>query len=634
MIRGMSIWPVLIYRGDNIKSINGNLLALFLIAAAVSVQAQELKTFPAIPGRAPSDQYACRVRAVGSSLWKNAFVLQTISKPEVKVEGFNTSGYSNSLLNWSASWIAFEFSGSRVEVEISKVGGAPITKAMVRPVGHASAARIANGKAYVLFDRPANVNVDIDGQMEDRYTGMGYSGPPVHTISLFANPIFPEPDTTRNKVLILNPGDSIPADRSIWDTIYFKPGVHRIGVPFKIESNEVLYIPGNAVVHGTIHPPNLPGVKAAVRWTVYGSGALSGEEVTRDITTKDTKPFTYQAGGVRLEGFVVVDPAFHTFNMNASTMDTLLANQYRNLKILGWRINGDGINAFRNSVISDCFFRTQDDHFYYGGDNVKISNCVTWSDFNGSVLFVTKGASVMESSYFKDIKVIYHRAGWHYWEGGRIISFREKEPGDTIVNVQIRNVLVEDPFPAFPPFYMKMLNPSNSNESVRFENILIENVRQAHPGVASGLDDANGKPRNTLLGLDSARKFSNITFKNCFYDGKWLGSFQDGGFLTNEFLKNVTFVLDSSIGAPAIGSGKPVPPWRISFNQAGGNLQMNLVGAMLDKVQVTDLAGKVLHSGSVKSREARIDVSGFPKGVYAVRIQSGKSFYSANVRIE
>jgi hypothetical protein len=71
------------------------------------------------------------------------------------------------LANWTASWIAFEFSGTPVEVEISKVGGAPINKAMVRPVGHASAARIENGKAYVIFDKPSNVNVDIDGQLED-----------------------------------------------------------------------------------------------------------------------------------------------------------------------------------------------------------------------------------------------------------------------------------------------------------------------------------------------------------------------------------------------------------------------------------------------------------------------------------
>jgi len=509
------------------------------------LHAQTLTTFPDIPGRTRSDKYLCRVRLLSSEEWKEAFVLQTISKPEIKdASGANLTGYKSNLLNWTASWIAFEFSGTAVEVEISKVGGAPITKAMVRPVGHASAARIADGKAYIVFEKTANVNVDIDGQMEDRYTGMGYSGPPVHTISLFANPVCKAPKLTSPKVYALNPGEAIPADRSTWDTIYFKPGVHRIGTPFWISSNKVLYIPGNAVVHGTIHPPDAWGTSAATKWTVYGSGALSGEEVARAPGEKWNKPFTYQANRVRLEGFVVVDPAHHTFNMNNNDENPANVNVYKNLKILGWRVNGDGLNAFRNSEITDCFFRCQDDHFYYGGDNVRISNCVCWSDYNGAVLYVTKGAKTMESSYFKDVKVIYHRAGWHYWEGGRVISFRDRKPGHTIKNVQISNVLVEDPFPAFPPIYAKMLNPDNSGASIDYDNIIIESVEQEHPGVSGAGDSNYGKPRNTMLGLDDARKFRNITFKNCYYNGKWLGSFADGDFLVNKHVENITFILD------------------------------------------------------------------------------------------
>ena len=507
----------------------------------VILHAQQLITFPTIPSRTPSDKYQCRVRQVGSSVWQDAFVLQTLSKTRINnPDGSNQNGYVPILTNWTASWIAFEFSGTAVEVEIAKVGGAAITKAMVRPVGHASAAQIINGKAYITFQNPTNVNVDIDGQMEDKYTGMGYSGPPVHTISLFANAIFKEPKLTNPRVYALNPGETIP-NSSTWDTLVFKPGIHRVGTPYVMSSNKVLYVPGNAVVHGTIQPPDTWGSSAIANWSIYGSGALSGEEVPRAPGEKFNKPFTYQSSSVRLEGFVIVDPAHHTFNMNNTSDDPTKVNIYKNLKILGWRVNGDGLNAFKNSTITDCFFRCQDDHFYYGGDNVKISNCVCWSDFNGSVLFVTKGATTMESSFFKDIKVIYHRAFWHYWEGGRVISFREREPGNVIKNVQIKNVLVEDPFPAFPPFYFKMANPNNSNALVDYSNILIENVRQDNPAVKSSSDNSSNRPRNTMLGLDDARKFSNITFKNCSYNGKKLCSFADGDFLTNSFTQNIAF---------------------------------------------------------------------------------------------
>lgn len=518
------------------------------VLASNRLLAQQLITFPTIPDRTPSNKYSCRVRQVGSNVWQNAFVLQTISKPRINnPDGSVQNGYTTLLTNWTASWIAFEFSGTAVEVEISKVDGTAITKAMVRPVGHASAATIVNGKVYVTFQNPANINVDIDGQMEDQYTGMNYSGPPIHTISLFANPIFKKPDLTNPRVFQLEPGETIPLSSSTaWDTLVFKPGIHRIGTPYQINSRKVLYIPGDAVVHGTIHPPDLWGNNAAVNWSVYGSGTISGEEIAWDKTVSTNKTFTRQAAGVLLEGFVVADPAHHTFNMNTTNQtNDAFVNMYKNLKILGWRINGDGGSGFHNSTTTDCFFRVQDDVFYYGANKVKISNCVTWNDYNGSVVYVAKGANTFEESFFKDIKVIYHRAGWHYWEGGRVISFRDRTPGNTIRNVQIKNILIEDPFPAFPPFYFKMVNPSNSTALMDYNNIMIENVRQERPCVVRSGDNNFGRPRNTMLGLDDTRRFANITFKNCHYNGIDLSSFADGDFLTNAFTQNVVFILDA-----------------------------------------------------------------------------------------
>jgi len=77
------------------------------------------------------------------------------------------------------------------------------------------------------------------------------------------------------------------------------------------------------------------------------------------------------------------------------------------------------------------------------------------------------------------------------------------------------------------------------------ENILIEQVIQEKAGVSSTQDANRGKPRNTMLGLNENNKFSNVTFKNCYYDGKWLGSFEDGDFLVNKFRENIVFIADS-----------------------------------------------------------------------------------------
>ncbi|WP_439130873.1 sialate O-acetylesterase [Polaribacter sp.] len=509
-----------------------------------SISTTELVTYNAIPGRSPSDHYTCRVKLANEddTKWRNAFVLQTRAKePSEDPE----EAYYDVLSGFTASWIAFEsdFNGDDVIVEIAKKDGSPITKAMVRPVGEASAAVISNGKAYVTFTEAANVNVDINGQMEDNYTGHGYTGPKVHTISLFANPVFEKPNVNDNNVRVVQPSEDINTiDRETWQTIVFAPGVHDIGLGFQILTDETLYIPGDAVVHGTIHPPNLWGNQAAKNFKVYGSGTLSSENIVRRPDDDDnllTKPFTYQAEGTHLEGFVVADPAFHTFNMGNSRGEGAEINIYKNLKILAWRVNSDGINAFRSSEVFDCFFRVQDDAFYHGTGNVNQHDNTVWNDANGAVLFLPNVVDGSTSN-FSDVKVIYHRAGWHWWNGGRIINMRETAPGRTISNVHVKNILVEDPLPAFPPFYGKI--DSGSNENIVFENIVFENIRQEHNGVTSILDANRGKPRNTLLGLDENRKFENIYFKNCYFNGKILSSFEDGDFLINEFVDQNTVV--------------------------------------------------------------------------------------------
>ncbi len=609
------------------------LIAIFaLLFSLGKVHSQQLVVYDNIPGRPVSDQYVCKVKfkSENDSEFRNAFALQTTCKTD--------AGYYSNLYGWSASWIAFEsdFVGDNIVVEIANKDGSAITKAMVRPVGDASAATIINGKAYVTINEPANINVDINGQMEDQYTGMGYAGNPVHTISIFANPVYPVPNTSDAGVIELNPGDAIPSDRSSWHTIYFKPGVHDIGNAFKILSNETLYIPGNAVVHGTIHPPNLWGPSSAQNIKVYGSGAISGENNTwAGDGVRENKTFTNQAADAILEGFVVIDPANHTFNMNCSYDDTLHRNVYKNLKIFGWRQNSDAINAFRHSVISDCFFRVQDDVFYYG-ENVKISNIVTWNDANGAVLFLTKGSSVMEDSYLKDITSIYHRAKWHYWSGGRIISMRETPPGRTIQNVLVQNVLVEDPFPAFPPFYGTMI--SGTNNPITIDNVIIENVHQEHDGVSSSLDQNQGKPQNTLLGLDNSRQWENITFKNCYFNGKTLTSFADGNFDTS-FVDNNTVIFElASVPVPGVSNDNCSTgnlTEELYPNPAHNILNIDFCDNSVRNIQVFNIAGQLLYSKQINEQRTQIDVQSHNiKGPILIQVQSGSSISTHKILVQ
>ncbi|WP_176461250.1 T9SS type A sorting domain-containing protein [Lutibacter agarilyticus] len=493
---------------------------------------------------------------------------------------------------------------------------------MVRPVGDASPASIIDGKAYVTFSEPANVNVDINGQLEDNYTGYGYTGPNVHTITLFANPIFPKPDINNSSVRVLYPNEDINTlNRNDWQTIVFAPGVHDIGLGFEILSNETLYIPGDAVVHGTIHPPNLWGNSASKNFKVFGSGTISGENIVRhpsDDANLLTKPFTHQAEGSHLEGFVVADPAFHTFNMNHSSGNVANPNIYKNLKILAWRINSDGINAFRCSEVSDCFFRTQDDAFYYGAQHVNQHDNVVWNDANGAVLFLQNVVDGSTST-FRDVKVIYHRANWHWWDGGRIVSFRQRPSGVTISNVTVQNILIEDPLPAFPPFYGTMIDDS-AGVNITLNNIVIENVHQEHDGVSTSGDAQRGKPQNTLIGV-SSQVWENIWFKNCYFNGEILTSFEDGNFYT-EYVDPNTVIFND----PTLSTEKRIDfEVKIYPNPVENHLHLEFTNKTSRNIRLYDIVGKLLYKADYNTDKIQIDVDQLKlSGIIYVQVQSGE----------
>jgi hypothetical protein len=530
----------------NSKNCYYYLTLLFLMFSGI-LEAQQLKTFSTIPGRTASNKYTSRVRQIGSPTWQDEFVIQTTCKPTVLEDGTTDSGYFGNLNGWSASYIAFEFENTSVQVEITKADGNPITKAVVRPEGDGTV-EIVDGKAIVTLTKNVNVNVDIDGQMEDNYTGDGYQGPTVHTFCIFANPIYTPP--TAGKVITLQPDQDIRSlNRDDWDAIIFAPGVHNVGKEFEIMSNETLYFPGDAIVHGTIHPNK---DNSARSWTIYGSGALSSENInwSGDGITAN-KSFTNGASGFRVEGFVVLDPANHTFNMFNSGN---LINTYKNLKIFGWRKNSDGINAFSNSEVSNCFIRVQDDVFYLGS-NVKIHDTTIWTDSNGSPLYLNNSDA---NSYFQDIKVIYNRKMWHGWNSG-VIGMREIN--SNLENVLCKNVKVEDPFPTVGLFQGN-IDVANDQRGSTFNNIVFENITQLAPRV-DGM-------KMRLLGTQKS-VWKNITIRDCKYKGEYLTEL-DENWQINEYVDKATIKFEitvagkNTITASKEGNGEISPSGEIQID--------------------------------------------------------------------
>jgi hypothetical protein len=156
-------------------------LAFYVLSGGLRA-AEGLLVYPPVPGLAASAHYKVRVHSEGGE-WQSAFAWETACKTVEK----GTDAYFDTLAGWTHAYVNFEMGGA-VEVEIARVNGQAIRSAAVYPRRKAAACSVVDGRAVVRLDKPCLVAVDIDGQMDSQDTGKGYKGPPIHTVSIFANP--------------------------------------------------------------------------------------------------------------------------------------------------------------------------------------------------------------------------------------------------------------------------------------------------------------------------------------------------------------------------------------------------------------------------------------------------------------
>jgi hypothetical protein len=463
--------------------------ALLFASQSVVRAANDLVVYPPVAGLAASEHYKVRVRSArDGSKWQKAFAFVTTCKTIEK----KTDGYFDHLAGWTHTYVNFETSGA-VEIEIARANGEPIHTAAVHPRRKASACSVEEGKAIVRLDKPCLVAVDIDGQMDAQDTGKGYKGPPIHTISIFANPpLVGKPKPTDPGVLTVKPGEKPPSDGP-WTTLYFLPGVHDVGLAYPLHANRQYYIPGDAMVYGTLSNQKW-GDGHDIR--IFGLGTLSGARlkhpkyVKPKVSEDEHKRYrpieVVGTNDTRVEGITIADSATHSL-MLISPYKEGHPNEVKWTKIFTWRANGDGINPFGNTLIEDCFIRTQDDSLYANG--LGIRRMVLWNDANGSS-FVLSGLSHLEGRKLvvENCDVIYARAKWEKWSGGRVFNMRGEGDGAAGAGVVFRNINIEDPRPTLQQFFICMTVPkpySNDEEkggAGDLSGILFQNISIAGKG--------------------------------------------------------------------------------------------------------------------------------------------------------
>lgn len=532
-----------------------------------------LTVYSDVPLLTASPKYRIKVRSEATgNQWVDCFAHYTVNvhdfvsdPPLVGTTSSNPSNrqnYQSFTRNWSHTYGNIEMSKNQaVEVEISKINGASIVAvglAAIHPKEKATPATIIDGKVYFTLYNPAQIVIDIDGQMDNFNKGMDDTTPDLnyiaHTISLFANPIIKKPSLTNSRVLKIYPGTRPTYDYTQYDTICFMPGIHTGYQDFKVYPNKTYYIPGDAIVYGTFN--NIGQTAVAQNIKIYGYGTVSGTGIINPAYVLGANEELYKSVAinncmnVEVEGVCFADPAFHTVNIDAwsgRTDKTKQETVARWLKVISWRGNGDGVGSAH--LVEDCFLRTADDATYVKGNRRR---CIFWKDFNAAVF---NFSSIPDPTNFfpiviEDCDVIYNRSTNTNPLAGVFVQRAAGLPAvQRFVNVTFKDIRITDPRSNLPVFNLFSKdstrisrNPDvysfeygSSYSGIKFQNISITSNKIGRKQTLKGHGDAD---ISAAAAFGPAPWYGGIVFDNVAIDGRKLNI---DDFVINRFVKDIFF---------------------------------------------------------------------------------------------
>ena len=491
-------------------------LWLLGVLSSSAAAAPAFRVIDGIPGRAPSAHYAAWVRPAGSypgdANWTQAFVLETTSQPDSQSVA-RGCGYFDHLDGWTASWLSVEMAagpgGAGIEVRVQRLFAphgsttTDIQYAAVHPVSSGATVLAARahdddvagreGFARLGVPAPARFTVDFDGGLDDVDTGPAYkpgggsSAPPMHTFSVFAEPLDArEPAAGDAGVVAVAPGEALPTAGSLPPNatlLLLLPGEHRGVAPgahgwprYSLPANVNVHVPAGAILYAAL---DSGGAWGRQNVSLSGHGVVSGEEMSRCPNRTDasvacsaacptnTSPQGLTLTGVTqasITGVTFVDfPNHHLIAQATGCAPKQSAALLANVKVLGWRANGDGVHVFGGWDVRDLFLRTQDDSLYLHCGDAKAGcaqstfrGITTWNDANGASFMLNgNGTRLLDSD------VIYARASWGWWSGGRVFSHRGTGMGG-VYNVSVEGLRVEDRQPSLNMWQVDMLTGSAS----------------------------------------------------------------------------------------------------------------------------------------------------------------------------
>lgn len=271
----------------------------------------------------------------------------------------------------SISWVNFSFSGSvKVTVEVLDPGKVTVSAiARILPSRY-GITPVVNGNT-ISFTITEPGQYSVEGNSESFKNGL----------MVFANPLETDVPSETEDYLVLDHATVDDLASVAATGLWFKTGVHDIGIYHVPPNVKNIYLDGGAWVYGTLIMDGRPGVK------IFGRGVLSAGRI--NYRASHTVEGINGSDNITLQGIVVEDSKRFSVRLIGEN------NLVEWVKVIGgWVYNVDGIAAYAGSTVSHCFIWANDDNIKVYRDNITFSDIVSWQLDNGALIQMSWGGAI------------------------------------------------------------------------------------------------------------------------------------------------------------------------------------------------------------------------------------------------
>lgn len=381
----------------------------------------------------------------------------------------------------NAAFVTFDMQGT---VTVTVTCPQPIQSARVLPSSF-NIRPVIEGRSLTLkLAEPRHLTLEVNGNW-------------VGALHLFANPPEAEP-----------PRPDAP------DVVYFGPGIHEVS-HLVVTNNQTVYVAGGAVVRGVIRPEEKFRLSSYSGLRTYSpTFVLRGTNITfrgRGIVDGSRCPtharnlVVVQGRDITLEGVILRDSS--TWNVPIRQSDRA---RVRNLKVLGYRANSDGIDICnsRDVTVEGCFLRTLDDLIVVKTDKgqgearrIVARDCVLWNEVAHALSIGAELREDVDDVLFTNCDVIRDK--------GREWTLRVYHcDAARISNVRFENLRIEES-PRLISLWIDKAFWTRDAERGHIDGVVFKNIR----ATADSL-------RVEFKGFDATHAVENVHLEDVVVNGR------------------------------------------------------------------------------------------------------------------